>query len=79
MQLESAATVGVIVILTVVAIIVRTSIHAGLPAIKSGELPLWTFEVTTSLFLSGMGLQQQPCMHFSHLVHPCLMHALNKW
>jgi len=42
--------VGVIVILTVLGIIVQTSIHAGLPAIKSGELPLWTFEVTIFLF-----------------------------
>ena len=44
-QLEAAATVGVIVILTVLGIIVQTSMHAGLPAIKSGQLPLWTFQV----------------------------------
>ena len=48
-QLEAAATVGVIVILTVLGIIVQTSIHAGLPAIKSGELPLWTFQVRPCL------------------------------
>ena len=46
MQLESAATVGVVVILIVLGIIVKTSVDAGLPAIKDGELPLWTFEVT---------------------------------
>lgn len=45
-QLESAATVGVVLILIVLGIIVKTSIGAGLPAIKDGELPLWTFEVS---------------------------------
>ena len=45
LQLESVATVGVVVILAVLGIIVHTSIQAGLPAIKSGELPLWTFQV----------------------------------
>ena len=46
LQLEAAATVGVAVILAVLGIIVQTSVHAGLPAIKSGELPLWKFEVS---------------------------------
>ena len=46
MQLEAAATVGVVVILTVLGIIVKTSVDAGLPAIKNGELPLWTFQVS---------------------------------
>lgn len=48
MQLEAAATLGVVVILAVLGIIVQTSIHAGLPAIRSGELPLWTFQVRLS-------------------------------
>jgi len=59
--------VGVIVILTVLAIIVRTSIDAGLPAIKSGELPLWTFEVTTVLFFLDMA-----CSKSCSLV--CILH-----
>lgn len=44
-QLEAAATLGVVVILAVLGIIIQTSIRAGLPAIRSGELPLWTFQV----------------------------------
>ncbi|DBB04668.1 TPA: hypothetical protein ACH3X1_012728 [Trebouxia sp. C0004] len=65
-QLESAATVGVVVILAMVGIIVRTSIHAGLPAIKSGELPLWTFESAAQLpeafVVLGFAFYLQPMM-----------------
>lgn len=45
-QLEAVATLGVAVILAVLGIIVQQSIHAGLPAIRSGELPLWQPEVS---------------------------------
>ena len=45
-QLEAVATAGVIVILAVLGIIIQTSIHAGLPAIRSGELPVWQVEVS---------------------------------
>lgn len=49
MQLESAATVGCIVILVVLGIIVKTSLDAGLPAIRSGDLPVWTVEVRLAI------------------------------
>ncbi|KAL3136879.1 hypothetical protein ABBQ32_006491 [Trebouxia sp. C0010 RCD-2024] len=65
-QLEAVATVGVVVILGVLAVIVQSSIHAGLPAIKSGELPLWKFQSTGQLpeafVVLGFAFYLQPMM-----------------
>lgn len=65
-QLESAATLGVIVILTVLGIIVQTSVHASLPAIRSGELPLWKFEsaghLPEAFVVLGFAFYLQPMM-----------------
>lgn len=48
-QLEAAATVGCLVVVVVLGIIVKTSVAAGLPAIRSGELPVWTFQVSQTI------------------------------
>ena len=41
-RLEQAATAGVLLIAVLASVIIIDSVSAGLPAIKSGELPIWT-------------------------------------
>ena len=43
-SLETAATAGVVIVLALAGIIVAEALRAGLPAIASGELPLWRLQ-----------------------------------
>lgn len=43
-SLETAATAGVAIVLTMAGIIAVESLRAGLPAIASGEMPLWRLQ-----------------------------------
>jgi len=43
-SLETAATAGVFIVLTLAGIIAVEALRAGLPAIASGELPLWELQ-----------------------------------
>ncbi len=49
LQLEAAGTAGVGFVVVLTAIIVRQSLTAGLPAIQSGELPLFKPAVAKDL------------------------------
>ena len=54
-SLETAATAGVVIVLALAGIIVVEALRAGLPAIASGELPLWRLKArgqVTSLALA---------------------------
>jgi solute carrier family 38 (sodium-coupled neutral amino acid transporter), member 11 len=48
-QLERVATAGVVMVVVLAAVVVRSAVVAGMPAVKSGELPLlqvrWTADV----------------------------------
>lgn len=44
-SLELAGTAGLVVIIAVMGIIIFQSIHTGMPAISSGEMPLWSVKV----------------------------------
>lgn len=46
-SLELAGTAGLVVIVAVMGIIIFQSIHSGMPAIQSGEMPLWSVRVRT--------------------------------
>ena len=46
LQLELAASAGAAVIIAIIAIVVHAAISTGFPAIATGELPLYTLQVT---------------------------------
>ncbi|KAK9817843.1 hypothetical protein WJX72_002950 [[Myrmecia] bisecta] len=65
-SLEMAAAAGVAVIAVIISMVVYTALHAGLPAIRSGELPLWGMKVTKDLpeafAVLGFAFYLQPMM-----------------
>ena len=44
-QLETAATAGVVVVLAVIGIVMYEAISAGLPGLASGDVPIWSLKV----------------------------------
>ncbi len=44
-QLETAATAGVVVVLAVIGIVMYEAINAGLPGLASGDVPVWSLKV----------------------------------
>lgn len=44
-QLETAATAGVVVVLAVIGIVMYEAISAGLPGLASGDVPIWSLRV----------------------------------
>lgn len=59
-SLESAGTAGLLVILAVMGIIISQSIHTGMPAIHTGEMPLWSVKVKHLPALSSQGPLEHP-------------------
>lgn len=49
LQLEKAATAGVVVVVAVIGIVMYEAIKAGLPGITSGELPIFSMQVRHSV------------------------------
>ncbi len=48
-KFEKAATVGVVVVVALSAIVIYKAVALGFPAIKSGELPLFDLKVDSNL------------------------------
>ena len=53
-SLELAGTAGLVVIVAVMVIIIFQSIHTGMPAIRNGEMPLWSVQVGHLLGLASL-------------------------
>lgn len=45
MQLESAATAGVVLVLALIGLLAAEALRTGFPAIRDGSLPLWSLKV----------------------------------
>lgn len=45
MQLETAATAGVLLVVCLIGLLAADAISSGFPAIKDGSLPLWSLKV----------------------------------
>jgi len=63
-SLETAAAVGMLVILALLAVLMVGALQAGLPALADGELPLWSLKVGTGRQGGGCrqaGLSQGGC------------------
>lgn len=45
LQLETAATAGVVLVLALIALLGKKAWDAGFPAIQTGDLPLWSLKV----------------------------------
>ncbi|KAK9845342.1 hypothetical protein WJX81_003878 [Elliptochloris bilobata] len=66
-SLETAATAGVAIVLALAGIICVEALRAGLPAIASGELPLWRLQgggsdLPESFAVLGFAFYLQPCL-----------------
>lgn len=46
-SLETAAAVGMLVILALLAVLMVGALRAGLPAVVDGQLPVWSLKVRT--------------------------------
>lgn len=49
MQLEKAATAGVVVVVGLIALLAAEAFQQGFPAIVDGQLPLWSWTVDSHL------------------------------
>jgi hypothetical protein len=45
LQLETAATAGVVLVLALIVLLGKKAWDAGFPAIRTGDLPLWSLKV----------------------------------
>ncbi|KAK9868672.1 hypothetical protein WJX84_002712 [Apatococcus fuscideae] len=65
-SLELAASAGATVIIAIIAIVVHAAISTGFPAIATGELPLYTLQISKDLpeafSILGYGFYLQPMM-----------------
>jgi hypothetical protein len=52
-SLETAAGVGMVVVVALLAVLMAGALHAGLPALASGDLQLWSLQVSWTGF--GVG------------------------
>lgn len=48
-QLESAATAGVVLVAALIALLAAEAFKAGFPAIRNGDLQLWSLKVDSHL------------------------------
>lgn len=48
LQLEMAAYSGFVVVLAIIAIVIHAAYSAGFPAIRSGELKVWSMNVSAA-------------------------------
>jgi hypothetical protein len=49
LQLEKAATAGVVVVAGLIALLAADAFEEGFPAIQDGQLPLWSLKVDSHL------------------------------
>jgi hypothetical protein len=49
LQLEKAATAGVVVVVGLIALLATDALQEGFPAIQDGQLPLWSLKVDSHL------------------------------
>jgi hypothetical protein len=47
-SLETAAAAGMLVILALLGVLMVGALHAGLPAVADGQLPVWSLKVRTT-------------------------------
>lgn len=78
-SLELAGTAGLVVIIAVMGIILYQSVHTGMPAIQSGEMPLWTVKVFTSNTPLPVPFLHRPCAkHVMAPFDPCINLSLDQ-
>jgi hypothetical protein len=49
LQLEKAATAGVVVVVGLIALLAADALREGFPAVQDGQLPLWSLRVDSHL------------------------------
>ena len=81
-QLETAATAGVIVVLAVIGIVMYEAISAGLPGLASGDVPIWSLKVRIEwglLAQHSRTLQIGPSCPCPNLPHSTRCYAHGQW